>query len=340
VITLAQLRGSRAMDVLETKRPKGGPSPRPQTLDVVIVNYRSAGILDATLAASSRFTGGSAQFILVDNSPGDGAAEAVANAIPGARVISNPTNVGFAAAVNQGIRRGTGELVLLLNPDVSEIRGSLETVRELFSQRPRLAAAAALLKNPDETIQKLCRTELQLFDLISAELSLRERMPWWTSLSRARMPDWDYLSRREVDIACGAWLCLRRTALEDVGPFDERFFVYWEETDWLVRAKRKGWKTIFVPEIEVIHSGRSSSGAESDDLGLLYLESLQKYTRKHHGALAAFALRATLIGFDSARWVRSLVKRLPNRHQVERRLAVHVTGHAPVALRRTSSSKA
>jgi len=327
------------MDELETDRAvgPGNAGSRVQTLDVVLVNYRSAGILAASLGAMERFSGGSARFIVVDNSPGDGAAEVVESAIPNATIISNPMNVGFAAAVNQGIQVGTGELVLLLNPDVTEIRGRLETIRELFIEEPSVAALAALLKNPDGTIQRLCRTELKLLDLISAELSLQERMPWWASLSRARMPDWDYLSRREVDVACGAWLCLRRAAIEDVGPFDERFFVYWEETDWLIRAKRKGWKTVFVPEIEVIHSGRSSSGAPSDDLGLLYLESLQKFTRKHHGALAVFALRGALVGFDSARWIRSLVKRLPNRPQVQRRLAVHLTGHAPSAVRRTNS---
>jgi len=307
------------MDELETDRAvgPGNAGSRVQTLDVVLVNYRSAGILAASLGAMERFSGGSARFIVVDNSPGDGAAEVVESAIPNATIISNPMNVGFAAAVNQGIQVGTGELVLLLNPDVTEIRGRLETIRELFIEEPSVAALAALLKNPDGTIQRLCRTELKLLDLISAELSLQERMPWWASLSRARMPDWDYLSRREVDVACGAWLCLRRAAIEDVGPFDERFFVYWEETDWLIRAKRKGWKTVFVPEIEVIHSGRSSSGAPSDDL--------------------VFALRGALVGFDSARWIRSLVKRLPNRPQVQRRLAVHLTGHAPSAVRRTNS---
>ncbi|MGN6431341.1 MAG: glycosyltransferase family 2 protein [Gaiellaceae bacterium] len=327
------------MDVVETMRPDRASSTRARTLDVVVVNYRSAGILDASLAATLRFTGGAARFILVDNSPGDGAAEAVTNAIPGSTVISNPHNVGFAAAVNQGIQAGTGELVLLLNPDILEIAGGLETVRKLFDDQPRLAAVAALLKNPDGTIQKLCRTELQLFDLLSAELSLPQRMPWWEAVSRARMPEWDYLSRREVDVACGAWLCLRRAALDDVGLFDERFFVYWEETDWLIRAKHNGWKTLFTPEVEVTHSGRASTGAESDELGLLYLESLQKYTRKHHGGLAALALRATLLGFDSARWTRSFAKRLPNRPQIERRLAVHATGQAPAALRRGTSSK-
>jgi N-acetylglucosaminyl-diphospho-decaprenol L-rhamnosyltransferase len=311
------------------------------TVDVVIVNYRSGQVLRACLAAARRFCGPSARFILVDNSPGDGVAEVMKTMIPSAVIVSNSRNVGFAAAVNQGVKAGSGELVLLLNPDVTEIRGSIEIVWEVLHREERVGAVAAQLRNSDGTIQKGCGRQLRLFDVISRELSLPERLPWWRALARARMPEWDYASVREIDTARGAWLCLRRKALEDVGPFDERFFMYWEETDWLIRAKRRDWKTIFVPQIQVIHFGRSSSGAESsgvvpegadsviDDLSLLYLESLHKYARKHFGLPASLVLRVVLVAFDSLRWLRSVVKHLPNRRHVQHRLAVQVTGCAP-----------
>ena len=121
------------------------------------------------------------------------------------------------------------------------------------------------------------------FDLISEDLALAARFPNWRRPRRYRMLDWDHREARPVDAARGACLFMRRAAFGDVGLFDERFFLYYEETDWLIRAKRRGWRTVFLPTVEVVHAGAGSSPDVRSPHDLLLLESQHRYARKHFG---------------------------------------------------------
>jgi len=297
-------------------------------VDVVIVNYHSWRVLRTSLRAAQRFLGDRARFILVDNSPGDGSQEVIASIATGSTVIENAQNVGFAAAVNQGIRAGVGEVVLLLNPDIDAISGEFSHIEDAFRDDPRLAAVTVQLRDPDGSIQRHVRGRPTLLDLIATAPGVFHRLKRWKRLRRFTLSEWDHQSRREVNIACGACLWLRRSALEDVGDFDERFFVYWEETDWLVRATARDWKIVFLPSIEVIHASRTSTDAGPDAMSFLFLESQHKYVRKHFGLAGSVVFRASLIVFDSIRWLRSVpgTKYARRRGDLRRRLLIHLGG--------------
>jgi GT2 family glycosyltransferase len=118
------------------------------------------------------------------------------------------------------------------------------------------------------------------------------------------MLDWDYADERDVDAATGACLFVRRSAFESVGLFDERFFVYGEEIDWLVRVQEAGYRTRFCPAVEATHLGGASTSAASLILDRLLVESQYRYARKHFGAGAEVALRAAFLAFDGGRLVR------------------------------------
>jgi GT2 family glycosyltransferase len=212
------------------------------SVDVVIVNFHSGPLIGRAIATARAFVGTAARVIVVDNSPGDGAADVVRAAAPEAVVIANPVNRGFATAVNQAIAAGEGEIVVLVNPDVQEISGTSTDVMSAFRDA-RVGAVATRLLNADGTIQPNCFRAPQPFDVISEEVALAQRFPNWRRPRRFRMLDCDHGEVQEVDWAAGACLFLRRAALAEVGQFDERFFVYCEETDWLVRAKQHGWRT-------------------------------------------------------------------------------------------------
>src|SRR4029077_17665979 len=125
-------------------------------------------------------------------------------------------------------------------------------------------------------------------------------------------------------------LFLRRAALADVGTFDERFFVYYEETDWLIRAKRRGWEPVFLPVIEAVHSSAGSSPGVRSRPSLLLLESQHRYARKHFGPVTTGFLRATFAGIDTARPARhALTGRTERRAEALARIRVHVTMRAP-----------
>jgi GT2 family glycosyltransferase len=299
------------------------------SLDVVTVNFHSAPLLASTADLVRGFAGPAARMFVVDNSPGDGGAEIVRSRDPGATVIQNAVNRGFAAAVNQGLAVGAGELVLLLNPDVERVSGRYADVVAVFRD-PSVGAVVPRLLDPDGSLRPSCIREPTPFDLISEDLDLVGRFPSWQRPRRYRYLDWGETDSRDVDAGTGACLFIRRAAFDDVGLLDERFFVYYEETDWLVRAKRRGWRTVFLPTVEAVHRSAGSSPDVVSAHDLLLLESQHRYARKHFGAARAAALRLVLITLDAARLARhALTGRAGARRTALERIRIHLTTHGP-----------
>ena len=304
-------------------------SDRAARLDVIVVNFHSERLIGMTIAIARRLVGDGARLIVVDNSPGHGAAEVVRAADPSATVIVNQINRGYAAAVNQAFAVADADFVLLINPDVRHVSGNFEDVLAAFSDL-RVGAVVTRLLDIDGTLQPNCILAPRPFDLISEDVALDKRFPNWRRPRRYRMLDWDQQDARQVDAATGACLFLRRAAVTDVGPFDERFFVYYEETDWLIRAKRRGWRTVFLPTVEAEHASASSSPGVPSPHSLLLLESQHRYARKHYGPARAGLLRAALLGIDGARLVRhGLAGNDERRAVASDRIRVHLTMRAP-----------
>jgi N-acetylglucosaminyl-diphospho-decaprenol L-rhamnosyltransferase len=297
-------------------------------LDVVIVNFRSAKLIGRALEAVAGFANGELHCILVDNAPGDGAAEAAASVMP-TTVVSNPENRGFAAAVNQAVELAEAEVVVLLNPDISRIDGSASEVLERFGD-PAVAAVVTRLANDDASPQPSYFREPRPFDMLAEDLSLHGRFPGWRRPRSYRMLDRDHNRAGTVDVARGAFLFIRRAAFADVGMLDERFFVYYEETDWLIRAKRRGWQTVFLPTVEATHASAGSSPDVRSRPSLLLLESQHRYARKHFGPVTAAFLRTALVGIDTARLTRhALAGSAARRAEALDRIRVHLTLRAP-----------
>jgi GT2 family glycosyltransferase len=296
--------------------------------DIVIVNYRSAPLIGNTVGLAREFLGGDARLIVVDNSPGDGAAEIVRSADPDATVIANAANRGYAAAVNQAVAVAESEFVLLINPDVRGISGRYGDVLEAFRD-PHVGAVVTRLLNTDGTLQPSCICAPRPFDMISEDLAFATRFPNWKEPRRYRMLDWDHREARPVDAARGACLFIRRAAFTDVGLFDARFFVYYEETDWLIRAKRRGWRTMFLPTVEAVHASAGSSPGLGSPHDLLLLESQHRYARKHFGPTTSALLRATQFGIDTARFARYALAGRSEARAAAARMRVHLTMRAP-----------
>jgi GT2 family glycosyltransferase len=304
-------------------------SDRETRLDVIFFNFQSAPLIGRTVAIVREFAGAGARLIMVDNSPGDGAAEVVRSAEPDATVIENPVNRGYAAAINQAVTVADADFLLLVNPDVGRISGRYADVVDAFRDH-RVGAVVTRLRNSDGTLQPNCICAPRPFDLISEDLALATRFPNWHRPRRYRMLDWDHREPRPVDAARGACLFVRRAAIVDVGPFDEFFFLYYEETDWLIRAKRRGWRTVFLPSVEAVHASAGSSPDVRSPHDLLLLESQHRYARKHFGPVTTGLLRATQLGIDTARLARYvLARRADASAAAVDRIRVHLTMRAP-----------
>jgi hypothetical protein len=293
-------------------------------VDVVVVSYQSGGILLSALEQARKFCPG-ARLVVVNNDPADELARQAARAA-GAQLLEAGWNEGFAAAVNRAIAQTSQEMLLLLNPDISSVSGSWADIARIFDSDPRAGAVGVRLVGVDGSVQDSCRSEPQLFDFLAETLALSRRFPWWSRPRRYRMLDWSYDEERVVDAASGAFLALRRATVRDVGLFDERFFVYSEELDWLVRAKGRGWRTYFTPEVTAMHKGGGSSEESSQALALLLLASWHSYARKHFGLIRSLALRSTLAVIEVVRIARTAAHLRSLRHNPEmwERLLLHV----------------
>jgi GT2 family glycosyltransferase len=261
-------------------------------LAVVVVNHNAGGYLSRCLASVFANAGGAeVEVVVVDNASSDGSADAARDAFPGARVIETGSNRGFAAGVNVGLRATTAPFVFVLNPDAEIWEGTLERFVKLARERPRAGAIGPMIRNADGTVYPSGR----VVPSVGVALGHAFIGPFWRDnpfSRRYRMAGWDRTTEREVDWISGSAFLLRREALEQVGPLDERFFLYAEEVDLFRRLREGEWRVLFTPELEVIHEGGVSTG-RSRRMHLIHSRSVYRYFEKHHGR----GLRRLLLPF-------------------------------------------
>ncbi len=255
-------------------------------LSTVIVNHRSREPLRQCLAALEADAAGIAhETVVVDNDPGDGALESIARDFPQVRGIANAENVGYARAINQGLAATTGELVLAMNPDCVLERGALAALIGYLRAHPRTAVAGPRILDSDGTLQYSARSFPDHLTFLFNRYSLLTRLfPDNRFSRRYLLTDWDHASVREVDWLSGACLMVRRTAIGQVGPMDETFFMFNEDVDWCRRMKLAGWAVTYVPEARVVHHIGASRKKVAPKVILERHRGMIHYFHKHHPA--------------------------------------------------------
>jgi GT2 family glycosyltransferase len=214
-------------------------------VDVGVVSWNTAELTAAALRRLMDSDQGCDMRLLVrDNGSSDGTPELLQKEVPEAEIDAGSENLGFAAGVNTIISRSAAPWLFLLNSDAWPAPGAIGRLVEAMAERPRAALVAPRVERPDGTL------EHSTFPFPS--LRLAATMAFWRKrLSHARADelmlegDWAHDRSRQVDWAVGAALLMRREALDDVGGFDERYFMYVEDVEWAWRARRKGWEIWF-----------------------------------------------------------------------------------------------
>lgn len=244
-------------------------------VDVVVVAYNSRETLSECVAPLMA----AHNVIVVDNASPDDSAAAV-DGLP-VQVIRAPRNGGFAYGCNLGIAAGGAEYVLLLNPDARLDAEGLAALVTTLKTDPRLGGAGPRLLDDDGSLAWSQRRFPRLRSTFSQALFLQRLAPlasWSDELirdpavyDRPGRPDW----------LSGACLLLRREALEAIGPMDEGFFLYSEETDMFRRLADAGWSAAYVPEATAHHEGGAS--APRSVTKRHWAQSRVRYARKHHG---------------------------------------------------------
>lgn len=284
-------------------REESGTNKVTPDLSVIIVPHRTRDIVRDCLASLT--TGGGAEglrceIIVVDNDSGDGTVEMVASEFPDIVLISTGENVGFSRANNRGIEIARGRQILLLNPDTLVPRGELaRCVAFLDSQPADIAAMTCRVESPDGSLQWTCsRGLISPWSECSRALLLDRVFKDSDLFNPERIPGWDRSDTRPVPCMLGAFMLIRRTAMEKIGTLDERFFLMYEDVDWCKRAVDGGWKLMFWPEARITHLGGSSWKLEPIVVFANSHVSAMAYFRKHHPRAVGVVRAVSLIGME------------------------------------------
>lgn len=220
----------------------------------VVVTYDALPWLEQCLASVA-----GVPTVVVDNGSSDGTVAFVRERFSDVTLVES-ANLGLAAGWNRGLAEVDAEHVLLLNADAWLEEGALAGLVGALGRHPRAAVAAPRLQNRDGTLQRSVRGFPTPWRLATEYLYLRKLAPRTRLLNAFYGAGFDHASEREVEWVMGACLLVRRVALDDVGGFDERYFLFSEEVDWCRRAADRGWSVVFTPEARCTHVGGASHG--------------------------------------------------------------------------------
>lgn len=259
-------------------------------VSVIVVNWNTRDMLRACLASAFAETrAATMEMIVVDNASADGSVEMVAREFPQAILIANSDNRGFAAANNQGLAIARGRYVLLLNSDTVVLDRAIEKTIAFADQHPDTAVTGCRVLNGDMTLQESCFMFPSLLNGFLAATYLYKVFPRSRFFGREFMTWWRRDDTREVDAVTGCYMLVNRKAIDEVGPLDDRFFLYYEETDWCYRFKARGWKNRFMPYAQIIHYGGGSAPKVTARRTRIMNDSFRKYVFKHWSAPRAYA---------------------------------------------------
>jgi GT2 family glycosyltransferase len=270
-------------------------------VSAVIVHFRTPReTLESARAVAEKAP--QAEIVVVDSASRDSIATELAAKIPTARVVTETENRGYGAACNRGARETERPLLLFLNSDAVVRPGSVDALVAALESDIRAAIAGPRLENPDGTLQSSI-LRLPTLGRIFSESSGLAALTGGRLRGHSATRE-DHSRPQSVECVKGAALLVRRTAFEEVGGFDESFFLYAEESDLAARFRRRGWRILFEPAARVVHRGGASGG---DALFGQVNESLAAYVARHQGRFAAAAARLVLKAGAVARYGLSLM---------------------------------
>jgi len=272
-------------------------------ISVIIVNWNSADFVQKCVRSLDEHTRGvSMEIVVLDSGSFDGCGEMLAREFPRVRFIQSDKNLGFARGNNQAAKSAAGRFLVFLNPD-TELRGpALDKLFEAAVSFPKAGALGAHLLNSDGTLQTSC---LQSFPTIANQVLDAELLRKWFPRSRL----WgvaplyaNVLVSVEVEGISGACLMTPRALFEQVGGFNEDYFMYYEDMDYCMKIHKAGWKNYYVPSAVIVHHGGKSSGGEHSKFSsVMMAESGWRFFRTQRGVAQAAMFRACLAAKAASR---------------------------------------
>ncbi len=255
-------------------------------LSVIIVSWNVCQeLLDCLRSIQENPPSHSYEIIVIDNASTDGTADTVKRAFPAVYLFTNRDNRGFAAANNVGILKSRGQYILFLNPDTIIHPRSLDTLVRFMDDNKDVGACGAKLLNLDGSHQDSVRCFPSFRSALHRHTAFKYIGIFKSNYKKWTMKDHDNNRQMDVEQVMGAALMTRKSIIEQVGPMDEDFFMYYEEVDLCYRIKEAGWRIVYVPESEITHLGGRSAGQIPADKRIMAMTSLLIFFKKRRGKI-------------------------------------------------------
>jgi GT2 family glycosyltransferase len=274
-------------------------------ISIIVVTWNAKKFVEECFGSIREETRGlSAEVVALDNASSDETADMIAQRFPEVKLIRSPENLGFprgnVVAIDASHR---GKYICLVNPDVRVMPDCFRKLLEYMEEHPKVGVVGPLTRNPDGTLQWSCMRSPNVWTAWCRALALDRtplgRLPLFGG---SMMMDFAHDHTREVDVLNGAFLFIRRTAMDQVGLIDDRFFMYGDDIDWCLRFRKAGWPVVFYSGAEAIHYG----GGTTRRAPVYFYVEMQRanlqYWKKHHSRPAQLAFLGSILVHDAGRY--------------------------------------
>jgi GT2 family glycosyltransferase len=297
---------------------------RPSSISVVVVNHNTCRELRACLGSITPEE--TNDVVVIDNKSSDGSLEMVRSEYPSVRLLANESNIGYGAAANLAIAELTTPYVVLLNSDTLLRPGACKALCRYLDEHPRAAIVGPRLENSTGRLEASCfpfpgPINTFLENSVTAVLLgrlIRQHVPVIRGLY---LRTWPHDSARIVPWVKGAALAIRRKAFVEVGGFDQRFFMYFEDADLCCRLGKVGWEVHFAPVTTIVHSGAASTRNYRADMAVQLLHSTELFYEKHCSRFRTTMMKWVIKSLMLAKLFFSSIRLLLLRDPSRRRLA-------------------
>lgn len=262
-------------------------------LSAIIVNWNSGLLLRKCLEALSAAQAPHiiTEVIVVDNASSDTSITEAQQSGQSFRLLALPKNVGFARANNLALKEARSDVLLFLNPDTELRPGGLSQLLAFFRTHPRAGIVGGKLLNPDGSLQPSVRRFPTALALALVLTRVARLLPRLRAVRSYEMADFRYDREAQVEQVMGACFAVRREVLSDIEAFDEGYWLWFEEVDYCLRARRAGWEVWFTPAVEALHH-RAQAFRQVTPLkrAWWFSKSALRYALKHLGFWPAVGL--------------------------------------------------
>jgi len=260
-------------------------------VSIIIVSWNTCDILrDCLQSVFEQTRDIGFEVIVVDNASSDGSVEMVRTEFSEVILLANQENRGFAAANNQAMRRAHGRYVLLLNPDTVVLNGAIQNTTTYAEQNAQAGVFGCRVRWPNGRRQNTCfRFPTLALVAIGSMLFFRMARPFHVPFFHPeRYLNLDFNQAHDVDVVAGCFLLIRRKVIDQVGMFDEDFFMYGEEAELCFRVRQAGWHVRYYPGSEIIHLHGASSSQVEEDSKINKRKAIIMFLHKTQGPLRAW----------------------------------------------------